>query len=192
MHWVSVAYSHGVGEDSWQSLGLQGDLTSQSQRKSVLNIHWRNYFEAETSVLWPPDAKNWCFQAVVLEKILDSPLDCKEIKPVNPTGNQSWTFIGKTDAEVPVLWPPDAKNWLTGKDPGAGKDWRQEGKGTTENKMVECHHQLDGHEFEQAPGVGDGQESLACCSPWGWKESDRTEQLSWTELNWPPPLPRDR
>ena len=126
--------------------------------------------------------KNWCFWIVVLEKTLESPLDCKEIKPVNPTGNQSWIFIGRTDAEAegPILWPPDAKNWLTGKDPDAGKDWRQEDKGTPEDEMVGWHHQLNGHEFEQAPGAGDGQGYLACCSPWGRKESDTTERLNWT------------
>ena len=98
--------------------------------------------------------KNWCFWTVVLEKTLESPLDCKEIQPVHPKGNQSWLFIGRTDteAETPVLWPPDVKNWLIGKDPDAGKDWRQEEKGMTEDEMVEWHHWLDGHEFEQAPG----------------------------------------
>ena len=127
--------------------------------------------------------KNWRFSTVVLEKTLESPLDCKEIKPVNPKGNQFWIFIRGTDAEAetPILWPPDTKNWLTGKDPDAGKDWRQEEKGTTEDEMVASHHQLYGHEFEQAPGVGDGQGNLACCSPWGLKESDTTE-LNWTEL----------
>ena len=111
------------------------------------------------------------------------PLDCKEIKPVNPKGNQPSMFFGRTDAEseAPILWPPNAKNQLLGKDPDAGKDWRQEDKGTTEVKMIGWHHWLDGHEFEQAPGVGDGQGSLACCSPWGRKESDTTEQLNWTE-----------
>ena len=101
----------------------------------------------------------------------------------DPKGNQSWIFIGRTDAEAetPILWPPDAKNWLTGKDPDAGKDWRQEKKGTTEDELVRWHHQLDGHEFEQAPGVGDRQASLACCSPWGRKWSDTTEWLNWTE-----------
>ena len=94
----------------------------------------------------------------MLEKTLQSPLDCKEIQPVNPKGDQSWVFIGRTDAEAeaPILWLPDAKNWLTGKDPDAGKDWRQEEKGMSEDGMVGWHHQLDGHEFEQAPGVGDG------------------------------------
>ena len=122
---------------------------------------------------------------MVLEKTLESPLDCKEIQPVNPKGNQSWIVTGSTDdkAEAPVLWPPDAKNWLIGKDPVAGKDWRQEQKGMTEDEMVGWHHWLDGHEFEQALGVGDGQGGLVCCSPWGCKESDTTERLSWTELS---------
>ena len=114
--------------------------------------------------------KNWCFWTVVLEKTLESPLDCKEIQPVNPKGNQSWIFIGRTDAEAPILWPPDVKNWLLGKDPDAGKDWRQEEKGTTEAEMVGWHHRLNGHEFEQALGVGDGQGSPVCCSPRGRKE----------------------
>ena len=112
---------------------------------------------------------------------LVSPLDSKEIKPVNPKGNQSWIFIGRTDAEAaaPILWPPDARNWLTGKDPDVGKDWRQEEKGMTEDEMVGWQHQLNGHESEQAPGVGDGQGNLVCCSPWGCKESDTTEWLNW-------------
>ena len=120
----------GVGEDSWESLGLQ------------------------------------------------------EIKAVNPKGNQSWIFIGKTDAEAeaPILWPPEAKNWLIGKDPDAGKNWRQEVKGMAEDEMVGWHHWLDGQEFEQAPGNGDGQGSLECCSPWGHKKLDMTEGLNWTEL----------
>ena len=126
--------------------------------------------------------KNWCFWTVVLEKTLESPLDSKEIKPVNSKRNQSWIFIGRTDAEAeaPILWPPDAKSRLTRKDPDAGKDWRQEEKGMTE-EMVGWHHRLDGHEYEQAPGVDDGQGSLACFSHWGCKESDTTEQLNWTE-----------
>ena len=118
-----------------------------------------------------------------VEKILESPLDCKEIKPVHPKGNQSWIFIGRTDAEaeIPIHWPPNVKNWLIGKDPDAGKDWRQEEKETTEDEMVGWHHWLDGHEFDQAQRVGNGQGSLACCSSWGHKESDITEQLNWTE-----------
>ena len=129
-------------------------------------------------------SKNWCFWTVVLEKILESPLDCKEIKPVNPKGNQSWMFIGRTDAkaETLILWPPDVKNWLIWKDPDAGKDWRWEEKGTTKVEMVRWHHRLNGREFEQALGVGDGQGSLVCCSPWGPKESDTTERLNRT--NW--------
>ena len=107
-------------------------------------------------------------------------------KPVNtPKENQPWIFIGRTDAEAetPILWPPDTKNWLIEKDPDAGKDWRREEKGTTEDEMVGWHHQLNGHDFEQAPGVGDGQGSLACCSPCGHKESDTTDQLNWTETH---------
>ena len=119
----------GVGEDSWESLGLQG------------------------------------------------------LQPVHPRGGQSWVFIGRTDAKVEtlILWPPDAKSWLIGKDPDPGKDGRQEEKGTTEDEMVGWHHWLDGHEFEQALGVGDWQRGLACYSPWGCKELDTTERLNWTE-----------
>ena len=119
----------------------------------------------------------------MLEKILESPLDCKEIQPVHPKADQSWGFIGRTDAEAetPVLWPPDAKSWLIWKDPDAGKDWGQEEKGTTEDETVGWHHRLDGHEFEWTPGVGDGQGGLACCDSWGRKESDTTEQLIWSE-----------
>ena len=125
--------------------------------------------------------KNWCFWTVMLEKTVESPLDWK-IKPVNPKGNQPWIFIGRTDseAEIPIVWPPVVKNWLIGKNSDAGKDWRQEEKGTTEDKTVGWHHQLCGHEFEQAPWVGDGQGSLACCSPCGHKESDMTKQMNWT------------
>jgi len=132
---------------------------------------------------WAP--KNWCFWTVVLEKTLESLLDCKEIQPVHPKGNKSWIFIGRNDAEAetPIIWPPDAKNWLIGKDPDVGKDQRQEEKGMTEDEMVEWHHWLDGHEFEQAPGIGDGQGSLACCTSWDCKELDMTEQLNWTSQN---------
>ena len=123
----------------------------------------------------------WCWK-----RLLESPLVCKEIKLVNPKGNWSWIFIGRTDAEaeMPILCPPDAKNWLIRKDSDAGKDWRQEKKGMTEDGMVGWHHRLDGHEFEQALGVSDGQGGLVCCSPWGRKESDTTERLNWTERNW--------
>ena len=120
----------------------------------------------------------------MLEITLESCLDCKETKPVNPKGNQSWIFIGRTDAEpeAPILWPPYAKRRLIWKDLDARKDWRQEEKGTTEEEMVGWHHRLDGHEFEQTPGDGDGQGSLACCSPWGHKELDTTEQLNSNKL----------
>jgi len=122
--------------------------------------------------------KNWCFRIVVLEKTLESPLDSKKIKPVNPKRIQPWIFIGETDAaaEAPILWPPDSKSRLTGKDPDARKDWGQEKKGTTEDEMVGWHHWLDGHEFEQALGDTKGQGSLICCSPWGHKGSDTTRR----------------
>ena len=120
--------------------------------------------------------KNPSFPTVVLEKTLESLSDCKEIKPVNSKGNPPWIFIGRTDAEAeaPILWPPDAKSQLTGKDPDAGKEWRQE-KGMTENEMIEWHHWLNRHEFEQALGYGEEQGSLVCCSQWGPK--------SWTQLS---------
>ena len=136
-------------------------------------------WELDYNESWVP--KNWCFWTVVLEKTLESPLDCKEIQPVHPKGNQSWVFTGRTDveAETLILWPPDAKSWLIWKDPNAGKDWGQEEKGITEDEMVGWHHRLNGHGFEWAPGVGDGQRGLVCCGSWGRKESDMTEQLSW-------------
>ena len=126
------------------------------------------------------------FWTVVLEKILESPLDCKEIQPVHSKGDQSWVFSGTTDAkaETPILWPPHAKSWLIGKDSDAGKDWGQEEKGTTEDEMAGWHHRLDGHEFEWTPGVGDGQGGLACCNSWGRKELDTTERLNWTLDLW--------
>ena len=137
-------------------------------------------WEMDHKESWAP--KNWCFWTVVLEKTLESPLDCKEIQPVHPKVSQSWIFIGRTDAEAEasILQTPDAKNWLTGKDPDAWKDWRQE-KGTTEDKMAGWYPWLDGHEFEPPLEVGDGQVSLACCSPWDHKESDTTKWLHWTQ-----------
>ena len=121
---------------------------------------------------------------MVLEKTFVSPLKCKEIQPVHPKGDQSWVFFGRTDAEAetPVLWPPLVKSWLIGKNSDAGRDCRQKEKGTTEDEMAGWHHQLDGHQFEWTPGVGDGQGVLVCCNSWGRKESDTTESLSWTEL----------
>ena len=116
----------------------------------------------------------WC-----LEKTLESPLNCKESQPVHPKGDQCWIFVGRIDAEAPIIWPPDVKNWHIGKDPDPGKDWGQEEKGMIEDEMVGWHHQVDGHEFEQAPGVGYGQGNLACCGPWGHKELDTIEQLNW-------------
>ena len=127
--------------------------------------------------------KNRWFWTVLLEKTLESPLGSKEIKPVNPKGNQPWICIRRTGAEAPILWPPDAKSQLIGKDSNAGKDWGQEKKGTTEDEMARWHHRLDGREFEWTPGVGDGQGGLACCDSWGRKELDMTERLNWTELN---------
>ena len=132
---------------------------------------------------WAP--KNWSFWTVVLEKILESPLDCKEIQPVHPKGNQSWVlFIGRTDAEAetPILWPPHAMSWLIGKDLDDGMDWGQEEKGTTEDEMAGWHHRLDGHEFGWTLGVGDGQGGLACCDSWVAKSW--TWLSDWTELNW--------
>ena len=128
--------------------------------------------------------KNWCFWTVVLEKTLESPLDCKEIQPVHPKRDQSWVFIGRTDieAETLILWPSDAKSWLIGKDPDAGKDWGQEEKGTTEDEMVGWHHRLNGHGFGWTPGIGVGQGGLACWSSWSCKELDMTVRLNSTEL----------
>ena len=146
-------------------------------------------WELDYKESWAP--RNWCFWTVVLEKTLESPLDCKEIQPVHPKGNQSWMLIGRTDVkvEVPIFWPPDAKSWLIWKDPDDGKDWRQEEKGMTENEMVRWHHRLNGHEFGWTPGVGDGQGVPAFCGSWCCKESDMTKGLNWTEtvteLNWP-------
>ena len=126
--------------------------------------------------------KKWCFWTVVLEKTLENSLECKEIQPVHSKVDQSWVFIGRTDVEdePPILWPSDAKSWLIGKNPDAGKDWGQEEKGTTEDEMVGWYHRLDGYRFGWTPGVCDGQGGLACCSSWGCKESNSTERLNWT------------
>ena len=129
---------------------------------------------------WAP--KNWCFWTVVLEKTIESPLDCKEIQLVYPKGNQSWIITGRTDAETPILWPPGVQSWLIWKDPDVGKDWGQEKNGMTEDEMVGWHHWINGHEFRWTLGVGDGQGGLVCCGSWGCKESDTTEWLDWTEM----------
>ena len=139
-------------------------------------------WELDYKESWAP--KNWCFWIVVLEKTLESPLDCKEIQPVLPKGDQSWVFIGRTDveAETPKFWPPDVKSWFIWKDSDIGKDWRWEEKGSTEDEMVRWHHWLNGHEFGQSLRVGDGQGGLACCGSWVAKSQTRLSD--WTELNW--------
>ena len=148
---------------------------------SLEGLIWMWALDCEES--WVP--KNWCFWSVVLKKTLESPFDCKEIQPVHPKGDQSWVFIGRTyaEAEIPILWPSDAKSWLIGKDPDARKNWGQEEKGITEDEMVGWHHPLNGHGFGWTRGVGDRQGGLACCGSWGRKESDTSEQLNWTVNN---------
>ena len=138
-------------------------------------------FELYYKENWAPE--NWCFWTVVLEKTLESPLGCKEIQPVHPKGDQSWLFTGRTEveAETWILWLPDVESWLTGKDPDAEKDWRQEEKGTKEGEMVGRHHRLNGHGFGWTLGVGDGQGGLVCCGSWVCKESDMSEGLNWTD-----------
>ena len=161
---------------------IAGSYGSSSQSYGFSSSHvWM--WELNHKEGWEPN--NWCFWTVVLVKTLESPLDCKETKPVHPKGNESWIFIGGTDAEAeaPILWPPDVKSRLIWKDPDAGKDWRRKEKGTTEDEMVGWRHHVNGHEFGQALGVGDGQGSWARCSPWGRKESDMTERVNWTELD---------
>ena len=139
-------------------------------------------WELDCEEVWAP--KNWCFWTVVLEKTLESPLNCKEIQLVHSEGDQPWNFFGRTDAEAetPILWPPHVKSWLIGKDCDAGRDRGQEEKGTTEDEMAGWHHWLDWRESEWTPGVGNGQGGLACCNSWIRKESDTTERLNWTVL----------
>ena len=143
----------------------------------VFPVVWMWELDCEES--WA--LKNWCFWTVMLQRTLESPLDCKEIQPVHPKGDQSWVFIGRAEAEAetPILWPPHAKSWLIGKDPDAGRDWGQEEKGTTEDEMAGWHHRLDGHECGLTLGIGAGQGGLACCGSWGCKELDTTERLNW-------------
>ena len=141
-------------------------------------------WELDYKESWAP--KNWCFWTVVLEKTLESPLDCKEIQPVHPKGDQSWVFIGRTDVEAktPILWPSDAESWLIWKDPDAGKDSGKGEKGTMEHEMVGWHHWHNGHRFGWTPAIVDGQAGLACSSSWGCKELDTTERLNWTKQSW--------
>ena len=176
---------------------LRWHIKKQRHHFANKGLHSPGYgFSSSHVWMWELDhkegwmLKNWCFQMVLLDKTLESPLDSKELKPVNPKGNQSWIFIGRTDfeAEAPILWPPDAKSQLTGKDPDPGKDWGQE-KGATENEMVGWHHRFNGHEFEQSVRDSEGQGSLACCSPWGGKESDKTEWLNRNSNKVSPQLP---
>ena len=152
-----------------------------SQGYGFSNSHvWMWELDCEES--WAP--KNWCFWTVVLEKTLESPLDCKEVQPVHSKGDQFWVFIGRTDAkaETPILRPSHAKSWLTGKDSDAGRDWGHEEKETTEDEMPGWHHRLDAHESGWTPRVCDGQGGLVCCNSWGRKESATIERLNWTEL----------
>ena len=159
-----------------------------SQSYGFSSSHVRMW-ELDYKESWAP--KNWYFWTVVLEKILESHLDSEEIQPVHPEGNQSWIFIWRTDieAETPLLWPPNTKNWLIGKDPDAGKDWRWEEQGMTEDEMIGWHHRLNGHEIEKALGVGDGQGSLACTTVHGVSKS-RTQLSNWTDWLTPDMLPR--
>ena len=175
LDWVVISFSRGSPQprDQTQVSCITGrHFTIWTTREAwVLELDYKESIALE----------NWCFWTVVLEMTLESLLDSK-IKPVNPKWNQSWMFIERTgaEAETPILWLPCANNWLFEKDPDAGEDWRQEEKGTTEDEIVGWHQQLTGHEFEQAPGIGDGQASMACCSPWG-----RIVRRDWvTELNW--------
>ena len=179
---------------SWKKSYGQPRQHIQKQRHDFANkgLSSQGYgFSSGHVWMWEPDykesatQKNWCFWTVVLEKTLESPLDCKEIQPVHPKRDQSWVFVGRTavEAETPILWPSDAKSWLIWKDPDARKDWGQ--KGMTENEVAGWHHQLNEHGFGWTVGVGDGQGGLACCGSWGRKESDITERLNWTELNTP-------
>ena len=172
-----------------QSLGQEGPLKKEMATHSCI-LAWRIPWTEEPGGLQSMGSQKSQTQrlnsnsSMVLEKTLESPLDCKEIQPVHPKGDQSWVFIGRTDAEAetPKLWPPDVKSWLIRKDPDAGKDWGQEEKGTTEDEMVGWHHRLNGHGFGWTLGVGDGQGGLACCGLWGRKGSDTTERLNWTDI----------
>ena len=188
-----MEYREAVGQRKRKSWRDREDQIASSLSVEPKGPYRQGYgFSSSHVWMWELDYKeNWAsknswFWTVVLEKTLESPLDCKEIQPVHPKGDQSWVFIRRTDveAETPILWPPDTKNWLIGKGPDAGKNWGQEEKGTSEDEVVGWHHRLSGHEFGWTLGVGDGQVGLACSSSWGRKESDTTEWLNWIELNW--------
>jgi len=195
---TSVQFSHSMMSDSLQPHGLQFIYDKPRQHIKKQRHYFADkdpsnqFYGSSSSHMWKWELdhkeswalKKWCFRTVMLEKTLKSPLDCNKIKPVHPKGNQSWIFIGRTDAEAeaPMLWPPDAKSWLIWKDPDAGKDWRQEEKGTTENEMVGWHHRLDGHECEQAPGVVMDREA-SCAAVHGVTKS-QTQLSDWTELKW--------
>ena len=173
----SIQYCKSTGQQIKKQRDYFANKSPYNQSYGFSSSHvWM--WELDHKEGWAP--KNWCFWTVVLEKTLESLLDSKEIKPVNPKGNQPWIFTGRTNAEAEalILWPSDVKNWLTGKDPDPGKNWRQEEKGMTKDEMVGWHHRLNGHEFEQTLEDGEGQETQVCCSPWGHKESDMTEWLN--------------
>ena len=166
-------------KDQRRYFANKGPSMDQSQGYGFSSSHvWM--WELDYKEGWA--LKNWCFSTALLKKTLESPLDCKEIKPINAKGTQSWIFIGKTDVEgeTPILWPPDVNNWLIWKDPVAGKDWKQEEKGTTEDEVVGWHHRLNAHKFEHSSGSYRWKGSLESCSPWGHKE---TQLGNWTELN---------
>ena len=158
------------------SLGFCVSLFKQSSMAGL------SVMQGKSNQIWRL-TKNWCFWTVMLEKTLESPLDCKEIQQVYSKLDQSWVFFGRNDAkpETPVFWPPHVKIWLIGKDSDAGRDWGQEEKGTTEDEMAGCHHRLNGHEFGWTLGVGGGQGGLVSCDSWGHKKSDTTERLNWTD-----------
>ena len=176
-----------MGQRAFLPSGVRSSYQAETSICRQRSALWKLFFSSSSHVwMWELDntkgwvLKNWCFQTVVLEKALESPLDCKEIKPISPKRSQPWVFIERAGAETeaPILWPPDVKSQLTGKDLDAGKEWGQEEKGATEDEMVGWHHWFKGHEFEQTPGDGERQGGLACCSPWDRKELNTSERLN--------------